>query len=103
MTQESNCEYGQGIIYDEKTDSYGLTEIVTGQHDTVNFSDMLITQTNLVALVHSHPYCNGHESNYFSYSVDNGDGTVRGDWVVASSNSLDLYLAAPNGCLYVMY
>ena len=99
-TQRTNLEYGQGITYNPDTNSYGLTTLVTGGHSSVDFSSILV-DTSVVALVHSHPNCNGHIGNEFSDTIDN-DGIISGDWVVATNNEKDIYLAAPDGNLYLM-
>ena len=99
-TQTDNMEHGQGIVYNSKTDTYGLTDVIDGEHSSVSFSSVLSNEA-VVALVHSHPYCTGHVPNAFSNTIQNGD-LVSGDWLVASSNEVDLYLAAPDGNLYIM-
>ncbi|MBR4286128.1 MAG: hypothetical protein IKT55_00320 [Clostridia bacterium] len=99
-TQDTNLEYGQGITYNPDTNSYGLTTTVTGEHATVDMS-LILSDPSVVAMVHSHPNCNGHIGNEFSDTIDNG-GIIFGDWVVAKNNQKDLYLAAPDGNLYLM-
>ncbi|MBR2886105.1 MAG: hypothetical protein IKB93_15170, partial [Clostridia bacterium] len=105
-TQESNTEYAQGIVYNETTETYGLTSLVQkGDHATVDFGNILSSDYGnytLKALVHSHPYCTAHIPNEFSTVIDDGNGNLYGDWVVSSENKIDLYLAAPNGELYLM-
>ncbi len=104
LTQKDNNEHGQGIVYNSKTKTYGLTDVIDGSHSSVNFDSCINGNLDykLVAIVHSHPYCNGHEGNVFSNVIIDDNGFSYGDWVVASSNDLDVYLAAPNGVLYIM-
>jgi|GEM_PF-159847 len=99
-TQVTNLEYGQGITYNPDTNSYGLTTTVTGEHASVDMS-LILSDPSVVAIVHSHPNCNGHIGNEFSDTIDNG-GIISGDWAVAKSNQKDSYLAAPDGNLYLM-
>ena len=103
LTQVTDNEYGQGIVYDEETNSYGLTNVISGEHSSVDFGDIISDNENLIAVVHSHPNCTGHIGNEFSNEIQNPSGKPYGDWLVASSNSINVYLAAPNGNLYVMY
>ena len=103
LTQQNDIEYGQGIIYNRITKTYGLTDIVSGEHSEVSFGSIIKNNENLVAVVHSHPYCNGHVGNEFSNIIFDDLGNTSGDWAVAESQKLDVYLAAPNGNLYVMY
>ena len=103
LTQQDNNEYGQGIIYNRITNTYGLTNIVQGEHSSVSFGSIINNNENLVAVVHSHPYCNGHDGNNFSNIIINDNGITYGDWAVAESQKINVYLAAPNGNLYVMY
>ncbi len=102
-TQQNNIEYGQGIVYNRITKTYGLTNVVSGQHSSVNFSSILRENENIVAVVHSHPHCNGHIGNEFSNIIVDESGNRYGDWLVAQSNNINIYLAAPDGNLYVMY
>ncbi len=102
LTQQDNNEHGQGIIHNKKTDTYRLTDVIPGEHSTVDFADTLNNE-NIVAIVHSRPHCNGHIGNEFSNEIIDSFGNRSGDWSVANSNQIDVYLAAPNGNLYVMY
>ena len=106
-TQATNLEYGQGIIYNKKTETYGLTsQIQEGFHSRVNLTSILSADygnNSLVALVHSHPYCTGHIPDVFSGILTDENGNITGgDWYVSTSNKIDLYLASPTGTLYVM-
>lgn len=51
--------------------------------------------------MHSHPYCDVHIPNDFSDRIEKDD-EIYGDWNFVSTNSKNLYLAAPDGNLYIM-
>ena len=101
LTQTDNCERAQGIIYDEATGTYGLTEIVTGNHASVEVSE-LMNRNDVLAVVHSHPFCSGHVPNQFSVgSIDEYDNAT-GDWAVTQKHKKDMYLASPDGDLRLL-
>ena len=104
LTNESNLEYLCGI-YKTDTGEYVVGGAFEGEHASVSIDYTLYENESysnwtLVAMVHSHPYCNGHIPNEFS--TTDANGKVIGDLYVAAKYELPLYLAAPNGYLKVL-
>ena len=101
LTSETNVEYACGIyeMNDGGNLQYYHGEIVKGEHAEVNvgpiFGEAETQSGNLVAIVHSHPYCSGHQPFLFS-GLDNNDGRYTLDAEVALVVGA-LYLASPIG------
>lgn len=77
-----------------------------GEHASVNPNSVMNEYSTygdraLVAMVHSHPYCNGHVPNEFSKFDAAGNPT--GDLLCALFYEIPIYLAAPNGSLMAIY
>ena len=78
--------------------------MVDGTHATVRIEFDLVGNEKPAAATHSHPYCNGHIPNDFSYEIyDPITNSYYGDAVVSKYYNIPFYLAAPNGTLRVIY
>ena len=107
-TNKDNHEYICGI-YRTNTGEYLAGSYYKGNHASVSYLEVLeeskeYSDRSLVALVHSHPYCSGHIPNEFSKYIrdENGEIYTYGDLLVSAETGLSIYLAAPDGNLYVM-
>lgn len=108
LTNKDNNEYIAGI-YKTDTGEYVVGNYYKGSHSSVDARNVIMesmeySDRKLVAFVHSHPYCNKHIPNEFSkYGKDkDGNDCTYGDLSVAAQTGLPVYLAAPDGNLYVI-
>ncbi len=109
-TNQDNNEYICGV-YKLKSGEYLVGSCFMGEHSSVSVGPVLreagsYSDRTLVAFVHSHPYCTNHVPNQFSqYGFDNETKKMVtiGDLAVAAETQLPIYLAAPDGNLYVMH
>ena len=104
-TSRSNKENIYGI-YENGAGKYFVGSGFEGEHSSVSVESVLNEEKShqdwtLVAFLHSHPNCNGHDGNNFSIIDSNGD--VFGDALVAYAYNMPIYLAAPNGSLQILY
>ena len=105
LTNRDDCEYICGI-YRLDSGGYVVGTSYRGEHASasvegvINESDCY-NDRKLIAMVHSHPYCNGHIPNEFS--KQNSNGEIDGDLGCAFKYKMPIYLAAPNGELKVLY
>ena len=104
-TSRSNKENIYGI-YENGAGKYFVGSGFEGEHSSVSVESVLNEEKlhqnwTLVAFLHSHPNCNGHDGNNFSIIDSNGD--VFGDALVAYAYNMPIYLAAPNGSLQILY
>ena len=91
-------------VYRLNNGKYTIGYCYKGEHDFayphyVQKEATWYSERDLVALVHSHPYCTGHEPNEFS-TIDHGQ--AFGDLLCAVYLQIPIYLAAPNGDLMIL-
>ncbi len=102
-TSKDNLEHATGIYRaTEGVEHYVLGAMKDGSHDSTNI-DVIIKEShdysyNLVGIVHSHPYCTGHEADTFS-----GVDDFTKDVGIAINNDFVFYLASPTGSLHWLY
>lgn len=105
LTNSNDHEYICGI-YKLDCGGYTVGAPFKGEHASADPNDVLgeysgYSDRTLVAMVHSHPYCNGHVPNDFSM-VDSNNQPI-GDFAVALQLRIPIYLAAPNGNLMKLH
>ena len=104
FTNEDNNEYICGI-YKMSDGKYMVGEYYKGTHASASILPVLdeaeeISNGELIAFLHSHPYCTGHIPNDFSYKDEYGK--LGGDFGVVVEYNKPLFLAAPNGDLMML-
>jgi len=100
LTQEDNLEHACGIYYRKSTNKYYIGSLITGAHNGVDVTPIIESENDvLVAIVHSHPLCTGHQADFFSFEED---GKLSGDAAVVYYNRYPLYLASPRGNLRLL-
>ena len=102
-TSRDNVEHGIGIYRaTEGVEHYVLGAMIDGSHDSLDINRIIQESRDysypLVGVVHSHPYCTGHEADQFS-GMDDCSKDVR----IAIDNSFVFYLASPTGTLHSLY
>ena len=105
-THETDLEHQCGIY---EINVFGATlyyhgKIMSGYHSMSDQSDIYaesaLEKGRLVALLHTHPYCNGHIGETFSMRTSNG--ALTGDALVVREDGYPSYLVTPSGNLLLL-